>query len=96
MFDWDEGNISKNFLKHGVTNENVEGVFGLRPLLILPDTKHSVYETRKLLLGVTDSGRKLSIVFTIRSGKIRIISARNMSRKEVRFYEEKSKTDTKI
>lgn len=88
MFDWDLGNLNKNFARHGVSNLEAEEVFTNAPILILPDEKHSGIEERKLLLGVTNAGRNLAIIFTIRGNKVRIISARDMNKKEGRFYGE--------
>ena len=88
-FEWDEGNINKNLHKHGVENQEIEEVFFNLPVLFSPDPKHSGRESRYLVLGQTDKRRKLSIIFTIRQNKIRVISARLMSIKERRFYETK-------
>jgi uncharacterized protein len=67
-----------------------EQVFFNEPLLLAPDSKHSVHEQRHHALGRTDEGRLLHITFTLRvSGTlIRVISARNMHRKERIFYEQ--------
>ena len=86
-FDWDEGNLLKNWEKHGVTVAECEQVFFNRPLLALPDERHSSAEARFYLLGKADSGRYLFVVFTIREERIRVISARDQSRKERRSYE---------
>ena len=86
-FDWDEGNLLKNWEKHGVTVAECEQVFFNRPLLAGPDERHSSAEARFYLLGKTDSGRHLFVVFTIREEHIRVISARDQSRKERRSYE---------
>jgi len=85
-FDWDEGNTSKNWLKHKVTPSECEQVFFNQPLVVLDDPKHSKNETRYYALGQTDLKRTLFIVFTVRNNMIRVISARNMSRKERRAY----------
>lgn len=85
-FDWDAGNRDKN-LKHGVHIRECEQVFFNQPLVILDDSKHSVAENREAAFGQTDQGRKLVIVYTIRSGLIRVISARDMNRRERQFYE---------
>lgn len=87
IFEWDKANIDKNWIKHKVNKQEVEEVFGNEPLLIFEDTKHSQMETRTQALGKTDSGRKLFLSFTIREEKIRIISARDMNRKEKKTYE---------
>lgn len=86
-FDWDEGNLLKNWEKHGVSVAECEQVFFNRPLLALPDDSHSQVEARFYVLGQADSGRLLFVVFTIRDRRIRVISARDMSRRERRSYE---------
>lgn len=89
-FEWDEGNIDKNLIKHDVTNREAEEIFGNKPLKIFPDLKHLGKEERFLAYGVTNQNRKLSIVFTLRKEKIRIISARDQNKKERRIYEEET------
>jgi uncharacterized DUF497 family protein len=86
-FDWDEGNILKNWEKHRVSASECEQVFFNRPLVTMPDASHSINESRFYALGQSDSGRYLFIVFTIRKNLIRVISARDMSRKERKVYE---------
>ncbi len=85
-FEWDKGNINKNFVKHKVTNRESEEIFDNEPL-VSEDIGHSKKETRFQALGTTDEGRFLFLSFTIRKDKIRIISARDMSKKEVSEYE---------
>jgi uncharacterized DUF497 family protein len=86
-FDWDKGNVRKNE-KHGVSMAESEQVFFNAPLLVVEDSKHSKQEQRLHALGKTDDSRLLHITFTIRHGeKIRIISARDMHRKERTVYE---------
>ena len=87
-FDWDEGNLLKNWEKHRVSASECEQVFFNRPSVAGIDEKHSGTEKRFYALGVTDSGRKLFIVLTIRRNKIRIISARDMNYKERKVYDE--------
>jgi len=86
-FDWDEANVNKNWERHGVTAAESEQVFFQRPILIAPDLEHSQDEARYAALGKTASDRQLTIVFTIRDTLIRVISARDMSRRERRVYE---------
>lgn len=88
-FDWDEGNARKND-KHGVSMAESEQVFFNAPLLMIADSKHSEDEPRIHALGKTDEGRTLHITFTLRdAGKmIRVISARDMHRKERTIYEQ--------
>ena len=89
-FDWDDGNRDKNRLKHDVLNGECEEVFFNRPFIILDDAKHSKKEKRSAAFGITDGGRELTVVFTRRGDLIRVISARDMNRREKRFYEAQS------
>ena len=86
-FDWDEGNIGKN-LKHDVDDKEVEEVFTNKPILVSKDKKHSEKEKRFKALGQTDNGRLLFTSFTIRNGKVRIISARDMNKIEESVYKQ--------
>lgn len=91
-FDWDDENILKNEIKHGLKWQVIEEVFFNEPLIIVEDFKHSDGECRCLALGKIDNGLLTSVIFTIRDNKIRIISARPTSKKERAFYEK----DTEI
>jgi len=86
-FDWDSGNARKNLDKHGVTQTEAEQVFANEPL-ISDDLAHSQAEVRFQALGETMSGRLLHVTFTLRGdgSKIRVISARDMNRKEKVIY----------
>ncbi len=86
-FDWDEGNLYKNEKKHGIKWQEVEEMFFNEPLLLLEDAKHSAYEQRCVVYGKSNKGKKITIIFTKRKNKIRIISARAMSKKERSYYE---------
>lgn len=86
-FEWDRGNKNKNFIKHHVLNSECEQIFFNEPLVIFDDEGHSNTEKRFFALGKTDRGRRLMIVFTVRKGLLRVISARDMSRKEKKLYE---------
>ena len=88
-FDWDSGNERKNE-KHGVSMAQAEQVFFNAPLLLLRDAKHSQQEPRYHALGRSDEGRLLHLTFTLRGAAclIRVISARDMHRKERAFYEQ--------
>ncbi len=88
-FEWDLGNYLKNWEKHGVSPEEIEQVFFNRPL-VAPDLKHSQKERRYLALGETNEKRTLAVIFTIRKQLLRPISARDMSRKERKIYEERA------
>ena len=85
-FDWDESNALKNWEKHQVTPEEAEEIFFADPLALRSDTAHSSSERRYLALGQTARGRLLYVVFTIRRKLIRVISARDMNRKEAAEY----------
>ena len=89
VFDWDNGNQLKNWQKHEVDYIECEQVFlkNQKKLITFFDEKHSLNEQRWLALGITEKSRKLSIFFTIRDKKIRVISARDMSKKEKKLYE---------
>ena len=89
-FDWDSGNERKNVDKHSVSRLEAEQVFFNQPLLTLSDAKHSQSEIRYHALGKSDGSRLLHITFTLRSGNqlIRVISARDMHRKERKVYEQ--------
>lgn len=95
VFEWDTGNLDKSRRKHGVTPAEAENVFFNEEALITPDKKHSKAEERFIILGKSDKNRDLFIIFTLRKGKVRIISARRMHRREVEKYG-KIKKDTKI
>lgn len=88
-FNWDDGNARKND-KHGVSMAQAEQVFFNVPLLLLEDTAHSQQEPRLYALGKTDDGRAIHITFTLRQNGmlIRVISARDMHRKERAIYEQ--------
>lgn len=88
-FNWDDGNARKNE-KHGVSQSEAEEVFFNQPLLLLEDALHSGQERRFHALGKTHAGRTLHISFTLREDDtlIRVISARDMHRKERSIYEQ--------
>ena len=89
-FEWDEGNKDKNWLKHQILTEECEQVFTRNEFITFQDAKHSFKEPRYVLFGKNDSGIILTIAFTIRHRKIRIISARSSSNKESIIYEEET------
>lgn len=94
-FEWDEGNRDKNWRKHNVAWWECEQLFFNQPLFVLPDAaKHSEVEPRYFALGITSLGRPLLVVFTRRKNKIRIISTREMNRRERKLYREEAEKDT--
>jgi uncharacterized DUF497 family protein len=88
-FDWDDGNSHKNEPKHGVTDREAEEVFFNEPLNVTRSPKGGS-ETRYAALGKTYGSRLLAVIFTLRANKIRVISARPMSRTERKLYEEEN------
>ena len=95
-FEWDRGNVSKNWLKHGVNPFETEEIFFNQPLVIAQDVQHSHQEQRFFALGVTDQERLLFVCFTVRGQRIRVISSRDMSKKEREGYKTYEKGDSKV
>jgi uncharacterized DUF497 family protein len=85
-FQWDDGNSTKNWITHQVTRSECEQVFFNQPVIVGNDDTHSALERRYYVLGVTNQARRLFMVFTIREQLIRIISARDMNKKECEVY----------
>ena len=86
-FEWDEGNVHKNWESHRVSPHEAEQVFFNHPLIVAHDVKHSGTEPRYFVLGQTDDDRALFVAFTVRGDRIRAISARDMSRQERKVYQ---------
>jgi len=91
-FDWDEGNKQKSYKKHNVSIKEAEEVFNSQPFIVLRTAY--LNEERFQMFGESKK-RLITIIFTIRKTKIRIISAREMSKKERNFYEDKLKEEVK-
>lgn len=90
VFDWDQWNVQKNEIKHGVSHLEAESVFFDPDYKLFKDQKHSkAKELRFILYGRSSENRLLMIGFTLRAKKIRIITARPASRKEREIYETK-------
>ena len=85
-FQWDTGNTGKNFKKHQVQDREAEEPFFDKQHKTFKDTLHSGGEERYRIVGKTKKGRVLLVVFTMRGKKVRIISARNINKKEVSLY----------
>lgn len=86
-FDWDRGNQEKNWLKHKVSIKEAESIFLDKKILIISDPKHSTLEPRYVAHGESKKRRRLTVVFTIRKRLIRVISARDQSKRERKEYE---------
>lgn len=87
-FEWDRGNRWKNWKKHAVTDEECEEVLFDPRKRIVKDVLHSRTEARYLLIGATKKQRPLFVVFTLRDHRVRVISARDLNRRERHLYEE--------
>ncbi len=86
-FDWDEGNRDKNWKRHKVHFKEAEEIFFNKPLKTFSDIRHSDNEKRFVAFGFTNRKRQLTIIFTVRTKKLRVISAREQNRKERSRYE---------
>ena len=91
-FDWDEGSLAKSSKKHNVGWTEAEQLFLNDPLILAEDIAHSGREPRYTALGQADDGRRLFCAFTLREGqtRIRVISVRDMSRRERQRYEDEA------
>lgn len=89
-FQWDEGNIGKSFKKHRVEDREAEEPFFDKKRKIYKDKLHSKKEERYVLIGETKKKRLLYTVFAMRRKKVRIISSRDINKKEVHLYEKKA------
>lgn len=87
IFQWNKGNINKNWIKHKVTNKECEETFFDQEKKIAKDIFHSKKEKRFIILGKTKKGRILYTVFTVRNKKVRVISSRDINKKERKLYE---------
>lgn len=86
-FDWNHGNLEKNLVKHAVHFWETEEVFFHQPLIVRADRGHSASELRFYALGTTAEGRCLFVAFTLRNHLLRVISARDMTRRELAAFE---------
>lgn len=86
-YEWDKGNL-EHIKKHNVLYTECEEVFLNKPLVVLFDEGHSGYEKRYKIFGITAGGRTISLAVTVRKNKIRVITARDQSKKERMAYEE--------
>ena len=87
-FEWDPDKASHNLAKHGVSFEEAQTAFEDSLFLAFEDPDHSEGERRYLLIGQSSRARLLVIAYTERRNKIRVITAREATRRERRAYEE--------
>jgi uncharacterized DUF497 family protein len=87
-FEWDPAKAKVNVRKHGVSFEEAATAFQDPLARIHPDPDHSGHESREILIGHSRRQRLLLVAFADRRGKLRLISAREVTRRERRDYEE--------
>lgn len=91
---WDEGNSEKTWARPEVSQAECEQLFLNRPIVVTFDDNHSNLERRFVALGRADSGRRQTVVFTVRGSLLRVISSRPMSRRERGIYAKRTQTGT--
>jgi hypothetical protein len=94
-FDWDQWNAEKIRGAHQVEPYECEEIF-FNEVLFVPDDRHSANERRYHALGMTNAARLLFVVFTVRGEKVRVISARDMHKKERKIYYEEIKKNSRV
>jgi len=88
-FEWDRNRASTNLTRHGVSFDEASTVFDNPLAKIFDDDAHSVYERREIIIGHSATNRLLVVCFTeVEDDVIRIISAREPTKKERKDYEE--------
>ena len=89
-FEWDEDKAAANLAKHGVSFNEAATVIGDPLGWTYPDSEHSVSEERWITVGLSEGQRILVVAHKEEEADwIRILSARQATRKERKFYEEK-------
>lgn len=88
IFDWNPQKAKINLAKHQVSFQEASTVFADPLSITFPDPGHSIGEERLVLIGQSASGRVLFVAHTERGNVIRIISAREVTRREQQIYEE--------
>ena len=89
-FSWDPKKAAINLEKHGVSFEEARTVFQDDCFIAFADPDHSIDERRFIILGMSVSNKLLVVSYTERSGRIRIISTREATRRERKYYEEEN------
>ena len=87
-YEWDPRKAAANLKKHGVSFEKAASIFNDPRAITFSDPDHSVVEERLLSFGISNMGRLLAIISTERDTALRIISARNATRRERGIYEQ--------
>ena len=86
-FEWYPAKADANWKKHKVSFDEAKTVFGDEKHLVVPDREHSDDEERYLAIGLSDQGRFITLCFTERDPRLRLISARLAEPWERREYE---------
>jgi uncharacterized DUF497 family protein len=86
-FEWDSENAAGNVRKHGVSFAEAATVFGDPRAITFPDPDHSDDEEREITVGWSARNRMLIASHTERDGRVRIISARRVTKAERDLYE---------
>lgn len=87
-FEWDPKKAAANLQKHRVSFEEAATVFSDPLARTYEDPDAPQDEARELTFGVSSGGRTVVVAHCERRGRVRIISAREMTRREKRDYEE--------
>ena len=90
-FEWDRRKAKYNLRKHGVSFEEASTVFDDVLANVYEDPDHAIYEKRFLMIGISARGHLLNISFANREPRIRIISARRLTKREKKSYEEENR-----
>lgn len=90
-FEWDPGKAASNLRKHGVSFQEAASVFADPLSVTIPDPDHSIREDRFIVVGNSRRLRLLLVSFAERGERIRIISARRLTRSERKSYEEENR-----
>jgi hypothetical protein len=88
LFEWDKKKASENDRKHRVSFQEAATVFGDPLAITYSDPDHSTGEDRYITFGLSDQKRQLVVAHTFRADRVRLVSARPMTAKERRIYEE--------
>jgi uncharacterized DUF497 family protein len=86
-FEWHPLKAAANLKKHKVSFDEAKTIFGDKKHVVVPDRVHSYEEERYLAIGLSDRGRFVTLCFTERGAKLRLISARLAESWERREYE---------
>jgi uncharacterized DUF497 family protein len=88
IFEWDDEKAALNRRKHGISFEEATTAFGDPLSLTIDDERHSQFEARFVLVGMTIRGRLVVVAHTVRGDHIRLISARRATKRERKTYEQ--------